>query len=282
MNKRTITSFKDGVRLEIPEWVIAERPRHARAIVSHLLEWKIERKNGIVKVFSDDREFWDYFTEDDEDWDSADDTMYVIARLDEEGYIDARERVILYKDDDGTGMVAKPSGAKATTYYLIRERIVGKRENDGKTCRDYLFKDGNWVADNGSVIMDRLIGYDPFEPEDSPYWCGNMDVMDEIEEIPAAKALTIMGDQVKALLSEKWKRDFAEEKRVWDEKPRWPAKHVRTEFRLYGRSLVIKPEDIGLTNNGWDQGFMETIQNKIERDLACFNATDICSFGFLA
>ena len=105
--------------------------------------------------------------------------------------------------------------------------------------------------------------------------------MDEIEEIPAAKALTIMGDQVKALLSEKWKRDFAEEKRVWDEDPRWPAKYVRTEFKLYGRNLVIKPEDIGLTNDGWDQGFMEIVQHQIEQDLADCGATDIFSHGFI-
>ena len=51
------------------------------------------------------------------------------------------------------------------TYYLILERQVGKRE-DGKY---YLFKDGKWEVDTENAIKDRLVGYDPSEPIDSPY-----------------------------------------------------------------------------------------------------------------
>ena len=64
------------------------------------------------------------------------------------------------------------------TYYLILDCIVGKKE-DG---RYFLFRNDRWLPDTESVIMDRLAGYDPSEPPDSPYRFGNGSVMDEIEE----------------------------------------------------------------------------------------------------
>ncbi len=73
------------------------------------------------------------------------------------------------------------------TYYLILERQVGKRE-DGKY---YLFKDGKWEVDTENAIKDRLVGYDPSEPIDSPYRFGNGSVMDEIEKIPYQRALEL-------------------------------------------------------------------------------------------
>ena len=73
------------------------------------------------------------------------------------------------------------------TYYLILERQVGKRE-DGKY---YLFKDGKWEVDTENAIKDRLVGYDPSEPIDSPYRFGNGSVMDEIEKISCQRALEL-------------------------------------------------------------------------------------------
>jgi len=78
-----------------------------------------------------------------------------------------------------------------TTYYLIRNRTIGKRE-DGNY---YLFKNGNWVQDTNNTIMDRLIGFDPSEPEDSPYRIGNMSIMDEIETISEEQALKLIDEQ---------------------------------------------------------------------------------------
>lgn len=167
------------------------------------------------------------------------------------------------------------------TYYLIRGEIVGKRTDETQVWSDYLFEDGKWVLDRDSVIMDREIGYDPSEPPGSPYWCGCMDVMDELEEISAAEAMALMGEQVVALLTEKWKRDFAAKKDAWNKHPGWPAKLVSTEFTLYGNKYSIRPEDIGLTDDCWDQGFMETIQSEIKRDLADYGATDIFNCGFI-
>lgn len=75
------------------------------------------------------------------------------------------------------------------TYYLIWERIVGKQE-DGKY---FIFRNGKWNPDNESIIRDRLVGYDPSEPPDSPYRFGNGSVMAEMDEIPYEKAVELTG-----------------------------------------------------------------------------------------
>ena len=71
-------------------------------------------------------------------------------------------------------------------YYLIMEKRLGKK--DGGTY--YLYIDGTWVPDRKNVIMDRLMGYDPYD--DSPYGFGSLSIMDEIEEIPKSRAIQIM------------------------------------------------------------------------------------------
>ncbi|MDO4876709.1 MAG: hypothetical protein Q3987_04935 [Oscillospiraceae bacterium] len=65
----------------------------------------------------------------------------------------------------------------ATIYYLIRERRLGKKEDDGY----FLYKDGEWVPDTRNVILDLLMGYDPYD--DFPCGFGSLSIMDEIEEI---------------------------------------------------------------------------------------------------
>ncbi len=79
-------------------------------------------------------------------------------------------------------------GEKAT-YYLILDSLVGKQKDRSY----YLFRDGQWTPDTGSLIMDRLAGYDPSEPPDSPYGFGNGSVMDEIEEISYEEAMEFTG-----------------------------------------------------------------------------------------
>ena len=82
-------------------------------------------------------------------------------------------------------------------------------------------------------------------------------------------------------LKEKWKKDFRKEKEEWDKKPLWPAKYVETRFKLNGEVYTVRPVDIGLTNDCWDQGFMESSQKKIKNDLEKYGATDICNLGFM-
>lgn len=74
-------------------------------------------------------------------------------------------------------------------YYLIHDRLVGKEEHSAY----YLFREGAWEPDVENVILDRLVGYDPFEPPGSPYGIGCMSVMDEIEEISEEEALKRTG-----------------------------------------------------------------------------------------
>ena len=73
-----------------------------------------------------------------------------------------------------------------TTYYLIYERIVGRKEDDSF----FLLSNGEWITDNANVIRDHLMGYDPGEPEGSPY---NLSIMDEIEVISSEKAEMLIG-----------------------------------------------------------------------------------------
>ena len=82
-------------------------------------------------------------------------------------------------------------------------------------------------------------------------------------------------------LREKWKKDFREDKARWDSQPGWPAKLVETKCVLNGCEISILPPDVGLTYDGWDQGFMETVQAEMKKDLEAYGATDIRSYGFL-
>ncbi len=71
-------------------------------------------------------------------------------------------------------------------YYLIKDKRLGKKDGG----RYYLYTDGTWVPDRKNVIMDRLMGYDPYD--DSSYGFGSLSIMDEIEEIPKSRAKQIV------------------------------------------------------------------------------------------
>lgn len=170
---------------------------------------------------------------------------------------------------------------KNTFYYLIRDRIIAKREKNGKFYKDYFLKAGKWVEDSDCVIMDHLAGYDPCEPEDSSYRFGSTGILLEMDEISKEQAITIVNQQILDVLKSKWKAEFAEKKEEWDKKPGWPAKYVKTKFILNGVKYSLFPADIGLTHDCWDQGFMETIQADISKDLEEYGAADIRNTGFI-
>ena len=77
----------------------------------------------------------------------------------------------------------------SATYYLIRDSVVGKKESG----RYYIFRNGQWKPDENSIIMDRLVGYDPSEPPGSPYGFGNGSVMAELDEISQEEAMKLSG-----------------------------------------------------------------------------------------
>ena len=162
------------------------------------------------------------------------------------------------------------------TYYRIREQSLGKKE-DGKY---FLFQNAKWVPDENHVIMDLLVGFDPSEPEDSPYRFGSGTVFD-IDEISYEEAMEILSDQTVDFLLEKWKKDLVPKKEAWDRDPEWPAKYVKTRFELNGFRYVLLPEHLGLSYNCWDQGFMETFQGHMSEDLEAFGAANIHEIGFL-
>lgn len=72
------------------------------------------------------------------------------------------------------------------TYYLIRERRLGKAQDDGY----FLFDNGEWKEDERNVIRDHLMGFDP--NDDTFYGFGNANIMDEMEEITAEEAQRFM------------------------------------------------------------------------------------------
>ena len=74
-------------------------------------------------------------------------------------------------------------------YYLIWQRVVGKRI--GINC--FIFENGEWKVDTEHLIMDKLAGYNPYEPPGSPYGIGNTSIMDEIEDITYEEAMRLTG-----------------------------------------------------------------------------------------
>ena len=105
--------------------------------------------------------------------------------------------------------------------------------------------------------------------------------MAEIKEIPIQTAQEIISDITVRNLLEKWREKFKEAKKEWDEKPLWPAKHVETKFVLNGRVYTICPEDLGFQFDPWDEGFMESIQKDLEKDLLAVGAINVSHSGFL-
>ena len=78
-----------------------------------------------------------------------------------------------------------------TKYYFINDLgIVAKSTDEG----DFLFdtKHKKWVFDVNRKLLDRLIGFDSSEPDDSPYSFGNTEMLDRVEEISEDRALGIV------------------------------------------------------------------------------------------
>lgn len=74
-----------------------------------------------------------------------------------------------------------------TVYYYISDlNKVGKEEEFIPYIYD---KEKGWGVDESNILMDRIIGCDDTEPEDSPYRIGSSDMMDRISEITEEEAL---------------------------------------------------------------------------------------------
>lgn len=93
-------------------------------------------------------------------------------------------------------------GEKAVYYFRVWKKVIAKRVNHNGHYDDYLFKSGKWVRDEEHVIMDHLMGFDPSEPEDSPYRIGSTSVFMEIEEISEEEAISSINHQILSVLKE--------------------------------------------------------------------------------
>lgn len=70
-------------------------------------------------------------------------------------------------------------------YKILDKNLLAKLDNNVP----YLLIDGQWIVDKNSILMDRLVGYDKSEPDDSPYKFGNTDMLDRVEHITEEEAL---------------------------------------------------------------------------------------------
>ena len=167
---------------------------------------------------------------------------------------------------------------KNTKYYFVVEKTVAKSDDTGNI---FLFKDGKWIKDEEAVFEDHPAEYDLSESKTSPRRFGRNCFLVEMEIISEEEAVLAVNQQIADDLKELWKEKFRKKKEEWDKAPIWPAKYVETVFRLNGIQYSIKPEDIGLEKDPWDEGFMESIQRDIEEDLKRYGADEIRSTGFL-
>ena len=46
-----------------------------------------------------------------------------------------------------------------------------------------------------NIVSDRIMGYDPFEDDDSPYKIGNSSIMDELERISEEEFKSRIGNK---------------------------------------------------------------------------------------
>lgn len=167
---------------------------------------------------------------------------------------------------------------KKMNYYLLKDSgLVAK----GYDNHHWIYPDFVWQKDTESIVWGKLIGYDPSEPADSPYAIGSTSVIDEIEQISYEKAMGIVSKQIIFNLIDKWSEQYREQKEAWDRNPEWPARDVEISFCLFDARITLKPEDLGLPKGPEDEGFMESIQKELEKDLAAVGATEIESSGFL-
>lgn len=77
---------------------------------------------------------------------------------------------------------------KTAFYHIMDLNLVGKEEN----FVPYIYKDGGWAVDKEYILTDRLMGYDEFEPDDSPYKTGSTSILNLVEEVSEEKAMELI------------------------------------------------------------------------------------------
>lgn len=163
-------------------------------------------------------------------------------------------------------------------YYLLKDSgLVARRS--GFTC--WIYRNFRWNRDTENKVMDKLMGFDPSEPADSPYAFGSTSVMDDVEEISYQEAMDIIGEQIISNLIHRWSRKFRKRKEKWDQNPGFSAGQAETCFCLFSVRYTLRPEDLEFEKGPEDGGFMASIRKELEADLAAAGAAEIASSGYL-
>lgn len=137
---------------------------------------------------------------------------------------------------------------KKTTYFKVHHPdLIGKEEND----QYYVYVDKKWIPDNDAIILGKLIGYDPFEPDDSPYKTGNTSVMDEIEVISEEEMLSEIEENIDPLQFKGTGKDMLSRVYVYDN-------------RHYGKDPTIEYYDYDeIDKDGSSKAYIFTIPGAV-------------------
>ena len=60
----------------------------------------------------------------------------------------------------------------------------------------YEYINDKWEEADGREILNRLIGYDPYEPDDSPYKTGNLEILEQIKKLSQEEVIEKYGNEV--------------------------------------------------------------------------------------
>lgn len=84
-------------------------------------------------------------------------------------------------------------------YYEIKDLgLIGKIEGNLPYIYD---PEQGWISDKESLLLDRIMGYDPSEPDVSPYRIGNLDIMEQVGKISreeAEKRISIIQNNIRS------------------------------------------------------------------------------------
>ncbi len=72
---------------------------------------------------------------------------------------------------------------------IVDKNLIGRYKDMTET---EIFVNGRWIFDKDSLINDRRVGYDEFEPEGSPYKIGNTEMLSNIEKITQEEAMQLI------------------------------------------------------------------------------------------
>ncbi len=163
----------------------------------------------------------------------------------------------------------------SSKYYLLGHSLVGKQD-DGNA---YLFIGGKWIEDDENVIGKLLIGEDLTKQEFTSFPPESVELINSIVEVDKENAMGIIAKQTLSFLLDKWKEDFEEEKKAWDEIPGFYSKNVSVVLSFYGTEFVLEPEDFLFEKGPYDDSFIEYISRNIREDVKEYGGNVLAFYG---